>query len=1133
MDFFALYRWSRPELNRRLVFDGLSESVDSLIFHALKPDGPSLIITPDMMTAERVGSDLSGLGLETIVLQPKELLTHPIYAQSKEALINRSLQLQQMLEPEFSKVVITPVKGVAQRLVSHQAMRRAKIELTIGQLIDFDQLLYRLDQLGYTREVLVENRGEFAQRGDIIDVFTLERDHPVRIEVFGDEIDSIRLFDETTQKSIENLDGFCFGPVVESFTNDDIDRALAEHVPDDIRWSEDFSLERDRYYHLIGQSSTLLDYADFRVIGIIQEDSVYKRLDQMQQDYSLRLVEALERHEALPGEEANLLTVEQLTRSLSEIPQISLNQFHVFDDKVYRLQTRKQPEYKSNLQQLSDHLKTFQQQNYRQVILTTERSDLIRSHLASEGINYRQLREGDDVSPGDIGILSLSLKSGFIDDDARVAVYSQADIFGTSKKKRRRSFGDKSHRIYDYFDLKPGDYVVHLHHGIGRYTGLVKKEIEGIRRDYLELEYAAGDKLFIPTNQVDLIQRYIGGDLASVRPTRLGTNEWKRKTERAKKSIEDLTDELLALYAQREQSKGFAFGPDTPWQREFEADFAYEETPDQLRCVAEIKRDMERSRPMDRLLCGDVGFGKTEVALRAVFKAVMDSKQAAILVPTTILAEQHYNTMLERFGPYPMKVEMLSRLTRPKDRTRIKKGLADGSIDIVVGTHMLLSDTLKFHDLGLLVVDEEQRFGVKHKEKIRRMKANVDTLAMSATPIPRTLNYSLSGIRDMSILQDPPEDRYPIQTYITAFDERLIREAILREVERGGQVYYIYNRIHDMDRMHSKLARLVPEVSIVSAHGQMGERKLEDAMLGFIDKDYDVLLSTTIVETGMDISNVNTIIIEDAQNFGLSQLYQLRGRVGRTNRMAYAYLFYPRKMVLKDLAQDRLNTIKEFTDFGSGFRIAIRDLEIRGSGNLLGASQSGHFEEVGYELYMQMLQEKMDQIRGVVKPDVPEVSVDFAISAYLPDGYIQDSATKMEIYRKIRTIDSDQDRSDVIDELIDRFGIMPGPVEALIDISYLRSLAEKIPFHEINAAGDELTLMIDPSDPPPTQLFQYISQHMKEVQLHLRHKPRLVIELIHKPIDRDKDLARIIRLLERMLQYKDTLTYNGPLEENL
>lgn len=1131
MDFFKLYHWTKPQLDKRLVFDGLSESVDSLIFHALKPAGPSLIITPDMMMAERVGADLSALGLEVSVLQPKELLTHRIYAQSKEALMSRSLQLQEMLTPDFSKVVITPIKGAAQRLVSAQAMREARITIRLGQLIDLDQLLYRLDQLGYTREVLVENRGEFSRRGDIIDIFSIESEHPVRLELFGDEVDSIRSFHETSQKSLENLDSFSFGPVVEAFSNDVIEQALANVVPEDIRWREEFGLERDRYYHLIDQTSTLFDYADFGLVGILQEEAVFKRLDQLIEDYQLRLSEALEREEALPGEVDNLLTERSVRAELAKQPQLSLNQFHVFDETVHRLHTARQPEYQSNLALLSQDLLRLQTAGYRQIILTQERSELVRMHLASEGISYRQLSVGEDVLPGEIGLFASGIKSGFVDDDALVSVYTESDIFGTTKKKRRKSFGDKSQRIRDYFDLKPGDYVVHLHHGIGRYSGLVKKDIEGVRRDYLKLEYAGGDKLFIPTHQVDLIQRYIGGDLASVRPTRLGTNEWKRKTERAKKSIEDLTEELLALYAAREQAEGFAFQPDTAWQRQFEADFAYEETPDQLRCVAEIKRDMERSRPMDRLLCGDVGFGKTEVALRAVFKAVMDSKQAAILVPTTILAEQHYKTMLERFSPYPMKVAMLSRLTRPKERTRIKKELAQGTIDIVVGTHMLLSDKLRFRDLGLLVVDEEQRFGVKHKEKIRQLKANVDTLAMSATPIPRTLNYSLSGIRDMSILQDPPEDRYPIQTYITAYDERLVREAILREVERGGQVYYIYNRVHDMERRFHQLSRLLPEVSIVAAHGQMGERQLEEAMIGFVDQEYSVLLSTTIVETGMDISNVNTIIIEDAQNFGLSQLYQLRGRVGRTNRLAYAYLFYPKTMELTELAQDRLKTIKEFTDFGSGFRIAIRDLEIRGSGNLLGASQSGHFEEVGYELYMQLLQAKMDEIRGIEQPEVPEVAVEFNLSAYLPDGYIQDSATKMEIYRKIRAIDSDEDRSEMIDELIDRFGLMPGPVEALIDISYLRSLAEKLPLKEITAGAEHLTLFIDEDNPPPAQLFQEIAQHMKPIRLHLRHKPRMEIDFKYKPIDRDKDLARVIRLLEQMLQRKQELAYNEPLEE--
>lgn len=1121
MNLYRMFGRPEPQQMHRMVVNGISESVDALIFDAKVVKRPVLVIAQDMMNAERFSADLEGLGHRPMIFPSKELLTHRIYSQSKDVLSGRAALLTRMLEPDFSEIVITTVKAISQKVIRREHFQEAILNFRLGESYALDQILTRLQQLGYERETLVQRQGEFSLRGDILDVFTLQEEHPLRLEFFGDELDAIRRFDEASQISFENIQEAHIAPVQESFTNEVLESKLKRALPEALIEQADFARERDRYFALIGEAETIFEYVDFSAVVLLEEQALYERLDQLTDDYLLRMAEALERGEAHPGEELSLLDAEALRTYISARPQFVFNRFSHLGTEAISWNTHKLNPYRSNLQKFIEDLVQRQKQGYRQLILLSEKQELLEEELKHDQVRYLHLVEEQSLAPGEIALYRGYVKSGFIDESAKLALYTQEDLFGLQRKKQRKAFGDHTQRIDNFFDLKQGDYVVHIHHGIAKYMGLVKKKVELVERDYLSLEYASGDKLFIPTDHIDLIQRYIGGAVESVKLTRLSTNEWKRKKERARRSIEDLTEELLELYAQREQAVGYAFSEDTPWQREFEADFRYEETPDQLRCVAEIKADMEKIRPMDRLLCGDVGFGKTEVALRAVFKAVMDSKQAAMLVPTTILAEQHYQTMLERFKAYPIKIAMLSRLVTPAKQRQVKDQLKRGLIDVVVGTHALLSENIAFKDLGLLVVDEEQRFGVKHKEKIRKLKHNVDTLAMSATPIPRTLNMSLSGIRDMSILQDPPEDRYPIQTFITEYDERIIREAILREVERKGQVYYIYNRVEDMEHKFNKLSQLIPEVRMLYAHGQMRERALEDAVLNFIDKQADVLLASTIVETGMDISNVNTIIIEDAQNLGLSQLYQLRGRVGRTNRVAYAYLFYPRQMMLKNQAMDRLNTIKEFTDFGSGFKIAIRDLEIRGSGNLLGASQSGHFEEVGYELYMQMLREKMEEIRGITVPKQAEVSVDFDLSAYLPDTYIQDAGTKMEIYRKIRAIDSAQDRIQVQDEIIDRFGLMPAPVESLIDISYLRSLAEKIPFTEVTSLANGVRLKLDEADLPTAGFFQKIFTEMRDVKLELKHKPHLFVPYRFKVLDRDKDLTQLIRTLEKMVEFKN------------
>nr|WP_244262766.1 transcription-repair coupling factor [Thermoanaerobacter siderophilus] len=613
-------------------------------------------------------------------------------------------------------------------------------------------------------------------------------------------------------------------------------------------------------------------------------------------------------------------------------------------------------------------------------------------------------------------------------------------------------------KIKSFTELEVGSYVVHVNYGIGKYEGIEKIKVDGIIRDYLKIIYAGGDTLFVPVEQLDLVQKYVGPTDNPPKLNKLGGSEWLRAKRKAKKAVADLAKDLIQLYAKRQMVKGHAFSPDTPWQKEFEEQFPYEETEDQLRCIKEIKEDMEKDRPMDRLLCGDVGYGKTEVALRAAFKAVADGKQVAFLCPTTILAYQHYTNFIERFKEFPVKIEMLSRFRTPKEQAQIIKGLAEGTIDIIVGTHRLLQNDVKFKDLGLLIIDEEQRFGVVHKEKIKKLKENIDVLTLSATPIPRTLHMSLIGIRDMSVLENPPEDRFPVETYVMEFNEELIKDAILREIGRGGQVYFVYNRVNGIEKMASLVKDLVPGCRVAVAHGQMEESQLEKVMIDFLNGEYDVLVSTTIIETGLDIPNVNTIIVYDADKLGLSQLYQLRGRVGRSNRLAYAYFTYRKDKVLSEVAEKRLEAIKEFTEFGSGFKIAMRDLEIRGAGNLLGAEQHGHINAIGYDLYLKLLEEAIRNLKGEAPKEEITTTIDIKVNAYIDSSYIEDENLRLEMYKKIASIESREDMIEISEELVDRFGDYPKPVEALLEIAYLKAIASQLYITEITEKGNVVIL---------------------------------------------------------------------------
>lgn len=695
---------------------------------------------------------------------------------------------------------------------------------------------------------------------------------------------------------------------------------------------------------------------------------------------------------------------------------------------------------------------------------TEERAERLIRVLADYGMEVTKDTSENPPVPGHPVVRIGTLLGGFEMSATRLAVITEGEVF-TQRRRRARRIAkmDYAEKIKDYQDLKPGDYVVHVNHGIGRYAGIETLEVDGRHKDYLLIQYAGNDKLYVPVEQIEQVQKYIGSEEKKPKVYSLGGSEWSKVKNRVRSSVQDIAAELIQLYAKRQAAKGYAFSKDTPFQREFDAMFPYEETPDQLRSIEEIKRDMERDRPMDRLLCGDVGYGKTEVAIRAAFKAVMDGKQVAVLVPTTILAQQHYETFRERFADFPVEIRVLSRFRTRKEQRETIKGLKDHTVDIVIGTHRLLSKDVQFRDLGLLIIDEEQRFGVKHKEKIKQMKHNVDVLTLTATPIPRTLHMAMIGVRDLSVIETPPENRFPVQTYVLEYSAALVREAIERELARGGQVYFLYNQVHNIDQMADQVRQLVPEARVAVAHGQMPETELEKVMLDFLDGEYDVLVSTTIIETGVDIPNVNTLIIYDADKMGLSQLYQLRGRVGRSNRIAYAYFTYQRDKVLSEAAEKRLQAIKEFTELGSGFKIAMRDLAIRGAGNLLGAEQHGHIASVGFELYSQMLKEAIEELQGKEEKEKSvEPEIELKVDAYLPAEYIRDEKQKIEIYKKIRSVRTLEEARDLEEEIEDRFGDLPEPVINLLRVARIRAYAVQYGIEQVVQEKGEIVIRFSP-----------------------------------------------------------------------
>ena len=1079
-----------------------------LISGLMPGGGVKLLLVHDEAKAREFLAECQFFVPDAVYFPAKDILFYQSDVRGNAITRERMLVYRALLEQD-APVIVATIDAVLERILPLSVLMQARLNFYTGMELDLEDLRKQLVRIGYEYNHQAMQPGEFAVRGGIVDIFPLTEDAPYRIELWGDEIDSIRRFDPESQRSIEELDEVCIYPASELVLEESVLRMGAEAIKAErdriyqafrkemkteqahrIKENMDFLLEQLESGSSILGAETYVSYfykdtvclldclsvkdATFKEqerVGLVFVDEPIRCVEKMKAaatEFMEGMKQRLEKGYILPGQMEAMFLPEQILSRLNQMHTVLLSTldakaagFKIESTCSFRAQSVSS--YNGSFELLTKDLKQYRKQGYRVILLSASRSRATRlaDDLMNEGItvfyseNYdRQLQAGETM------VLYGRLRRGFEYPDLKFAILTEYDIFGAEKKKKKRRKLYEGERINSFSELNIGDYVVHENHGLGIYRGIEKVEVNKVIKDYIKIEYAKGGNLYILATQLELIQKYAGADAKAPKLNRLGGQEWTKTKSRVSGAVKEIAKELVELYAARASRAGFAYGADTIWQREFEEMFPFEETEDQLLAIEATKRDMESTKIMDRLICGDVGFGKTEIAIRAAFKAIQDGKQVAYLVPTTILAQQHYNTFAQRMKDFPVQVDLLCRFRTAKEQKQTIEDLKRGMSDVVIGTHRLLSADVQFKNLGLLIIDEEQRFGVTHKEKIKQMKQDVDVLTLTATPIPRTLHMSLIGIRDMSVLEEAPNDRMPVQTYVMEYDEEMVREAIERELQRGGQVYYVFNKVNQIVDMTAKIAALVPNASVAYAHGQMKERELEDIMYQFINGEVDVLVSTTIIETGLDISNANTMIIHDADNLGLSQLYQLRGRIGRSNRTSYAFLMYRRNKLLREVAEKRLSAIREFSELGSGFKIAMKDLEIRGAGNLLGAKQHGHMEAVGYDLYCKMLNTAVKSLKGEVVAERFDTTLELDVDAYIPVSYIPNESQKLDIYKRIACIASEEERSEMLDELIDRFGEPPKTVNTLLDIAVLKSHANRLQLTEISEKGNQIRFVL-------------------------------------------------------------------------
>ncbi|MCR5374531.1 MAG: transcription-repair coupling factor [Lachnospiraceae bacterium] len=1078
----------------------LSGSIDAVkpcLVNGLSTKKNRLLITYSEIKARELLDEYRMYDREVMYYPAKDVLFYQADVRGN-LLTTQRLSVLKRMNVDVGLTIITTFDALMDRLIAPEEFYEYVLTVRSGEDLDIDDFKKKLVMMGYEKNYQVERPGDFAIRGGIIDIYPISEELPYRIELWDTEVDSIRRFDIESQRSVEDLSEIKISPSTELILTDaKIEKGLAAITKEGKTLSEKFkkALKADEMKRIIAaveevkdclesrvdlvtaetyltyfyeETATFLDYVDLKNTDIFVDEPVrtIEKGNAVFLEYSESMKNRLESGYILSGQAKLLRSVKETAERLSKNFLILLSTLdqtaeELMPKDIYNVNAKSISAYNKSFELLLKDLKRYKKAAYKTVIVSPSRSraERLAQDITNEGITATFVTDINRVvKEGEVIVYNGKLKKGYEFPQIGFAVITESDIFGEEHKKRKKKVAHDGEHIREFSDLKIGDYVVHENHGLGIYRGIEKVEVDKVVKDYIKIEYDKGGVLYIQANNLDVLQKYAGADAKRPKINTLGSKEWNNTKQRVRSAVADIAADLVKLYAIRENVKGFEFSPDSIWQKEFEEAFPFEETEGQLAAIEAVKSDMESSKAMDRLICGDVGFGKTEIALRAAFKAVQDSKQVVYLVPTTILAEQHYNTFAQRMKDFPVRVDLLCRFRSPAEQKKTLEALRRGDVDIVIGTHRLLSKDVQYKDLGLLIIDEEQRFGVAHKEKIKSLKNKIDVLTLTATPIPRTLHMSLVGIRDMSVLEEAPTDRMPIQTYVMEYNEEMVREAINRELARNGQVYYVFNKVRGIQDVTDRIAALCPEANVAYAHGQMNERELEDIMYSFINGDIDVLVSTTIIETGLDISNVNTIIIEDAENFGLSQLYQLRGRVGRSNRTSFAFLMYKRDKMLKEVAEKRLHAMKEFTELGSGIRIALKDLEIRGAGNILGADQSGHMEAVGYDLYCKMLHEAVRMLSGEDYVESFETSIDIAIDAYIPADYIGNEFQKLDMYKRIANIENEQDKADMMDELIDRFGEPGKAVLNLLDVAVIKAYAHKCYISDVKEKEADISL---------------------------------------------------------------------------
>ncbi len=1106
-----------PILISGLTSVGMIQIISGINTYAKKPIA---IITYNEIQAKQIIENLQNFTDKAIFFPKKEIVTYDYIAESKDLPYERIETLNQIIQKRLP-IVVTTIEAIMQKIPSKETLYKNRLELKIGNTYSLEEIKQKLVNLGYIRSDLIEGKGEFSVRGDILDI-AIDEKTGVRAEFWGDEVDSIRKFAIASQRSINTLEKIEINPAHEYILERPIEEIIGKIRNKVVKEKQEEILEEDieqikagnyiskidKYFDCFYKNqSTLLEYfSDNYIIAIDEESKIEQRAKNIIQDNINLSKSLIEKEKIVPEAIENIQKYDVLQEKIENKKSlIYLEKQDILVKKQaekYDFKYREVNYYKSEIENLFKDLKTSIKENKDIYILVSskDKAKKLQETLEKEEI-IAKIEENLDktiIVKSKEKVITIGigkLTEGFENYEINQLVISAEDLIEGKRRKRisiHKEYSEGEKVVFA--DLKIGDYVVHKNYGIGIYIGVNTITADKVTKDYIKIKYANDDVLYVPTNQLDSIRKYIGGDSIQPKINKLGSREWTETKARVKKNLREVARELIELYAKREKSKGFAFSKDTPWQQEFEAKFPYQETEDQLRCIEEVKKDMELAKPMDRLLCGDVGYGKTEVAIRAAFKAVMDQKQVAYLAPTTVLADQQYKEFKERMKDYPIKVELLNRFRTEKQQKEVIRKLKLGEVDIVIGTHRLLSKDVEFKDIGLLIIDEEHRFGVKAKEKIKEYKTSIDVLTMTATPIPRTLHMSIVGIRDMSVIYEPPQNRKPVQTYVLEYDEEVVKEAITKELERNGQVFYIFNNVENIQKKADTISRLVPEAEVAYAHGRMNGKEIEEIMKDFIDKKTNVLVCTTILESGIDIPNANTIIVENADRMGLAQLYQIRGRVGRSDRQAYAYITYKRDKMISEVANKRLKAIKEFTEFGSGFKIAMRDLEIRGAGSLLGEIQSGHLEQVGYDTYCNLLDEVVKEMKGIEIQEDTDLQIDLNVSSYIPEEYISDGSQKIEIYQDIALCKNEENIQDVTDEIIDRFGNPPVEIENLLDIARIKYLAKALNIIKIQSKKTAVTFTFENSK-IDIDLNKLVEKYGTKIKFSAGIKPMITLEI--------------------------------------